>query len=168
LEQGFEAKGEVDLGNATIGGNLDCAGGEFASKDEGPALDLSSAKINGNLVCDRGQFTCGAPPAINANRAKVNGYVYFREGFKASGGVNLVAATIGGNLDCTRATFISYDPEPALDCDSTKIAGNVFLRDGAQFLRNGVELLRGETENMPIEVGEKVRQQVFGALGPAR
>jgi hypothetical protein len=46
--------------------------------------------------------------------------------------VNLVAAKIGGNLDCEDAQFFSKDAASALDADSAKIDGSVFLRRGSE------------------------------------
>jgi hypothetical protein len=122
LSAGFKAEGEVNLLSATIGGNLDCRGGQFISKSEKRAIqangakieggvflgtgfraegevDLVGATIGGHLVCDSGQFISKTEiPALNANGAKIEGTVFLRQGFKAEGEVNLLGATIGGNL----------------------------------------------------------------------
>src|SRR5260370_695950 len=104
LSAGFEAKGEVNLLSATIGGNLDCRGGQFISKSE--------------------------ERAIQANGAKIEGGVFLSTGFRAEGEVNLLGATIGEDLACDGGQFVSKNQEPALDARGAKIQGSVFLRNG--------------------------------------
>jgi hypothetical protein len=154
LHFGFIAEGPVNLIGATIGGDLNCTGGQFAGGGKALALSAGGAKIQGevfmsqgfkaeggvdfiaarigrNLSCDGGQFVGkGEIPALNGNSAQIGGGVYLRAGFKAEGGVNLVAATIGGNLDCDGSEFVSKGDIPALDASSARIEGGVYLRRG--------------------------------------
>jgi len=48
LRNGFKAEGEVRLLGATVGGDLDCHGGQFINK-EGKALSADGAQINGSV-----------------------------------------------------------------------------------------------------------------------
>ncbi len=102
LRNGFKAEGQVRLVGATIGGYLDCDGGQFINK--------------------------GAK-ALNAGAVKLNGSVYLSEGFKAEGEVNLVIATIGGDLGCSGGKFINKWAT-ALSASGMKVKGNVYLRNG--------------------------------------
>ena len=101
LRNGFKAEGEVRLHGATVGGDLDCSGGQFINK-EGKAL--------------------------NAGRAQITGSVFLSDGFKAEGEVRLLGATIGGRLNCSGGQFINKEGN-ALIADGAQITGTVFLSD---------------------------------------
>jgi len=45
LGNGFKSEGKVDLSGTTIGGDLNCKGGEFVGKDGALALDVKGANI---------------------------------------------------------------------------------------------------------------------------
>ncbi|MFZ0246623.1 hypothetical protein [Candidatus Binatus sp.] len=121
LRKGFNAEGEVSLIGATIGGDLSATGGTFK-----------------NLKSDKNPNPTGY--ALSADRIKVTGGVYLRNGFSAEGAVALLGATIGGNLDATGGTFKrpngnALNPdgtknETALNADRVEVAGGVFLRNG--------------------------------------
>ncbi|MBI3574299.1 MAG: hypothetical protein HY083_01350 [Gammaproteobacteria bacterium] len=66
---------------------------------------------------------------IFSDRLKTAGGVFLTDGFHAEGEVRLLGADIGGNLECTGATF-SNPKGDALNADGLKTAGSVFLRDG--------------------------------------
>ena len=167
----FQAFGEVRLFGVTIGGDLDCAGGEFRNEG-GDALSADLAKIGGsvnlregfqafgevrllgatiggNLDGVGGEFRnegCddqGNPrKALSADGAKIAGDVRLREGFRAFGEVRLLGATIGGDLDCVGGEFRN-EGRDALSADGAKIAGEVGLREGFQAF--GAVRLRGAT-----------------------
>jgi hypothetical protein len=105
--QGLRVEGGVDLGGATIGGNLECDGSEFVGKGQA---------------------------ALNANSAKIQGNVYLRRGFKAEGEVDLIAATIGGSLACENGAkfvgeFIKGKEERlAISAGAAKVDGSVLFR----------------------------------------
>jgi hypothetical protein len=116
LKNGFWAEGEVRLEDASIGGSLDCDGGQFINPGA-TALDLRSAKI-GSIVS--------------------LGY-----DFKALGGVSLYGATISGRLRCDYGSFINPEPVQPAPVHQEKVnrtlaaltlesatTGPVFLRDG--------------------------------------
>jgi len=58
------------------------------------------ATIGGNLNCDGGQFVYTNSIALTMERASVKGNVLLCDGFSAEGQVNLSDATIDGYLDC--------------------------------------------------------------------
>jgi hypothetical protein len=67
--------------------------------------------------------------SVTADGAKVKGNVFLTDGFSAEGEVRLLAAQIGGNLDCTGGTFKNPTGR-ALSADGANVRGDVFLSDG--------------------------------------
>ena len=129
LRNGFRTEGQVRLLGATIGGDLDCSN---AAVENPPQADVPGSGI-----------------AVNADRAVVKGAVFLRDGFRAQGDVRLLGANIGGDLDCSNATFAN-PPRPgvpgsgiALAADGIVVKGTVFLNKG--FRAEGeVRLLGGQ------------------------
>ncbi len=116
LRNGFSSEGEVRLLGAEIGGSLECDGSTFknpAQKD-----------------------VPGSGKALFADRIKVTGSVFLRNGFISDGEVRLLGAEIGGNLDCERGMFKNPAQKEvkgsgdALSADGMKVKGSVFLRNG--------------------------------------
>jgi hypothetical protein len=107
LGTGFRADGTVSLAGATIGGDLDCSGGQFVKK-------------------------CGS--TLNASGLKVDGNLYLRQLFRAEGTVNVIGATVGRDLDCSGGHFLKEDGD-ALLADGLEVKGSVYLRRG--FLAEG-------------------------------
>ena len=96
------AEGEVRLLGANIGSNLECAGGKFHNP-------------NGY--------------ALNTDKIKTKGSVFFNEGFSAEGEVLLVGANIGGQLACVNGKF--HNPgKRALSADGMTVKGGVFWSRG--------------------------------------
>jgi sRNA-binding regulator protein Hfq len=85
---------------------------------------------------------------INATGAKIENDVFFRNGFRAEGEVNLVGATIGGNVSCIGAQFINVGGV-ALNAHMLKVEGTFFLRDG--FKAQGEVNLVGATIGKTVE-----------------
>ncbi|MFB2898072.1 hypothetical protein ACE1CI_34590 [Aerosakkonemataceae cyanobacterium BLCC-F50] len=142
LCDGFNAKGKVDLIGASIGGQLDCSGGQFHYDNNEPnnehkiaidehkiAIDAAGAKIAANvLLCkpfeEKGEKT-----------------------FKAEGQVNLHGASIGGKLNCSGGQF--YNPgKIAIDAYGAKITTNVFLNNGFE--------AKGEVKLHRASIGEQL------------
>ena len=92
------AKDQVRLSGAVIGGQLDCTGGSFWNK----------GKI-----------------ALNAQGIKVAGIVFLCNEFNAEGAVWLLGAEIGGQLIC-RGSF-QNEGRNALIAQSVKVAADVLL-----------------------------------------
>jgi hypothetical protein len=84
---------------------------------------------------------------IVADGLSVEGGLFLRAGFVALGEVRLLNARIGGNLDCSGATFENLPQKgvsgrgKALDAGGARISGNVFLREG--FVAEGEVWLPG-------------------------
>ena len=74
--------------------------------------------------------------------------VVLNNAFCAKGEVRLLDATIGGTLDCTRATFENPEGD-ALSADRLECKGSVFLTDG--FSAKGEVRLRGATIGSNLE-----------------
>jgi hypothetical protein len=64
-----------------------------------------------------------------AQAAKVTGSIFLRNGFVATGLVDLNSTDIGGQLNCAASHFIVTKGD-ALNAQGAKIAGGVFLSDG--------------------------------------
>lgn len=149
LNDGFEAKGEVRLLSAEIGGNLECSGGKFTDLN-GDALTadgmiltgdvvlqdgfeaqgevrLLGARIGGNLVCSGGKFIHRDGFALACDRMTVAGDIFLHGGFQAQGVVRLLGAKIGGDLACSGGEF-TYPVGDALDGNGMTVKGAVFLR----------------------------------------
>lgn len=170
LNNGFRAKDEVLLRNATITGNLQCQGGTFDNLG-GTALDadgleckgdvflrdgfsakgqvrLVGASIGGDLDCAGGTLENPEGVALAADGLECKGGVFLTAGFSAKGEVRLLGATIDGNLECTAGTFDNPQGE-ALFADGLECKGSVFLRDG--FSAKGVVRLLGATISGNLE-----------------
>ncbi len=152
MYSGFKAEGEVCFRGARIGGNLNCDEAIMINP-QGRALDgggmmvqgyvslssgfraegevhLASARICGYLDCCSGHFSDHSeePRALFADALDVGGGVFLSSGFNAEGGVRLLGAKIGGNLECDGGQFTNSGC--ALDAEAAKVDGYVFLRDG--------------------------------------
>jgi hypothetical protein len=86
------------------------------------------AKIGGNLYSTEASYENAAGDALAFPGADINGGVFLKDGFRATGRVNLVDAKIRGILACTHANF-SNERGVALALDGAEI-GHVVLSDG--------------------------------------
>jgi hypothetical protein len=66
--------------------------------------------------------------------------MFLRQGFRSDGNVNLMGATIGGDLDCTGGTF-NNPKDYALSLQRIDVKGEIFLSHG--FISNGEVGLAG-------------------------
>jgi hypothetical protein len=71
---GFKANGRVSIMSATIGGDLDCEGGQFINQDTNTR-------------------------ALDAERVKIDGDVFLRKGFKAVGKVDFESSYIARSFE---------------------------------------------------------------------
>ena len=122
-------------------------------------FDLEDAKVPFPLYFEQCKFTAYANfrntqmPALymlgthtgplSADGLKTNGPVFFRNGFKAEGEINLVAATVGGSLVCDYGQFLNKDAR-AINADGLKVGGYIFLRNVKA--EGEVSLLRARVE----------------------
>jgi hypothetical protein len=148
----FSAKGEVLLSGAHIKSQLICRDGQF-SNEKGPALSadrltvdqdmlcdgkfsakgevlLLGAHIKGQLDCTGGKFSSNSKDrsALNAGNLTVDGGMYCRKEFEATGGVSLVGANIKGQLDCTGGKFSNSKDRPALNAGNLTVDGGMYCR----------------------------------------
>jgi hypothetical protein len=115
----------VTFREATIGGDLNCSGGQF-SNAEGPALEANSATISGNLACDGGTFANKKGYALSFDSAKIGRNVFLRNHASFEGGVWLYNAWIGGDFECDAGQFTGSQDD-ALNASSAKIGSKVSL-----------------------------------------
>jgi hypothetical protein len=113
---GSSFKGEVGLGGAYIGGNLECDGSAFENPFSNPD---------------------GSRCAIRADRITVNGGMFLRHQFSSKGSVRLINAKIG-TLDCTKAT-IEGDGKNGFNAENASIAGHAVF-DNFAIQNAGLEL----------------------------
>ena len=152
LDQGFRADGAIYLLGAHIKGNLECRGAHISSPsgraiyaermriDGDVYLDsysnqsrftaigtvyLLKAEIGGALSCRGAQLNASnaSLPSLFAERMTVDGDVYLNEGFSASGGINLNAATIGGSLEIAPNRLQQDKRLSAIDAIDMRVSG---------------------------------------------
>jgi len=156
LNGNFTATGEVRLMGVQTDGNLDCSDAKFVDQKNGDALLFDSAVIKGNVFLKNkftatgtvrlvgaqidGSLECTSAKfndprsgdqhvgALICDRAVIKGGVFLTNGFTASGTVSLIGMQIGGNLDCSKATFNGTDGY-ALLAEGLVVAGGFFFRD---------------------------------------
>lgn len=110
MRDGFVATGDVRLGGAKLGGNLECIGATFRTERD----------AKGNPGC-----------ALWADGLEARGFVFLHN-VKATGAVRLLWAKLGGSLECAGATFRAErdakgNPGVALAADGLEAKGSVFL-----------------------------------------
>ena len=67
-------------------------------------------------------------PKLNAHRLQCNGPLHLREGFQATGLVDLTGAKITGQLACVGGKFLAKDT--SLNCNGISVGADVFLSGG--------------------------------------
>jgi hypothetical protein len=116
LHNGFSADGEVRLLGAQISRNLECDGGRFRG-----------ASSTGRD---------GASHSLSAHTVTVEGNVYLRQGFHATGEVAFSGAQIVGNLECTCGVF-----HGDLNLQAASIKGVFFWRNVVDAERTLLDLM---------------------------
>jgi hypothetical protein len=162
LNDGFTARGEINLLGAHIGGRFICSGATLASTGR-PALNGERLTVGQSMVC-RAKFTAfgelrlrGAHilgdldfgeanlvnpdgRALSAGRLAVDQDLICGQGFTARGEVCLIGARIGGDLDFGGATLANADG-PALYANRLTVGQSMFCR--AKFSASGEVRLLG-------------------------
>jgi len=124
---------------AWITGNLDL---------EGEALPVPLGLAHCTLDEDVVLMDCTLPalympgtylPKLNAHRLQCNGSLHLRDGFQATGLVDLTGAKITEQLACVGGKFLAQGM--ALECDGITVGAAVFLSEG--FEARGEVNLRG-------------------------
>jgi len=119
LDDGFSARGEVNLAGAHIGGRLVLSGASLANEN-GWAL------LAGVLTVGQG--------------------MYCREGFSARGEVNLAGAHIGGQLNLRGASLVNENG-PALNADGLTVDGHMSCAEGFS-ARGAVNLVNAKVGSL--------------------
>ncbi|MDW8313021.1 MAG: hypothetical protein RMK02_09840 [Burkholderiales bacterium] len=86
---------------------------------------LQHASVQGVIYLRGSELRAG----LNGDRMRCTGGLLLRDGFLSRGEVRFLGAKIGGELDCSGATF-EVGKGAALSADGAEINGGVFLRDG--------------------------------------
>ncbi len=161
LADGFTADGVIWLMGAHIAGTFDMNGARLTSADSSGVVlaadtaivggsvllrngfaaaggvSLRGAKLASSLECDGASIANatadGTGVALAADHAEIGGAVLLRHGFTTRGGISLIAARIGGNLECDGATLLNRTEDGtgvALAAENAVIGGAVLLRHG--------------------------------------
>jgi cytoskeletal protein CcmA (bactofilin family) len=118
---------------------------------------LVGAKIEGSLECNGAKLKAKGS-ALNADSAKIGGYVFLKDGFESEGEISLRGAEITEQLNCVGAK-LKASPS-ALLADGSKIGGGVMLILG--FESEGTIRLAGAEIGGNLEViGARVSEVVF-------
>ena len=116
LDRGFSTEGAVRLHSASVGGQVCCSG----------------AKLNG---CDNDG------DALIADGIRTGGNLFLDDGFTAAGGVRLLGADIGGQLNCQGSSLNSRsDHADALFAKGMRAGGDLYFDEG--FTTSGAIVLR--------------------------
>ena len=119
----IKAKAVVRLGDAHIGGTLDCSGGRFEAARSG------SAKVSSTQADSPKPWEVPVR-AIRAYRLKLAGSLYLRNA-RSAGELAFTGAEIDGDADCRGGYFWagSKNDPIALRFSRSKIGGNTYLRN---------------------------------------
>lgn len=140
MNQGFKAKGEVNLMNARIAGNFDCTHGTF-NNQYGIALSIERARIDGDV------FFSGYLKNNTVIESKKD------DRFMAAGEVNLCGAKISGMLNCKNGRFHNNQNNSgekdkkiyALRAIGISIQGPLFMSEGFK-VKGSVSLLNAKID----------------------
>lgn len=129
----------LDATGVHVGGNLFLRDElTITGHDKIGALSLLHAQIGNILTIDGATFTNTAGPALNANRARIGGYLALlgRTLFAAGGdsaAVSLISAQVGGRFGCTDTVELrtAPDSELVLDLQDMKVGAAMRLPRGA-------------------------------------
>ena len=102
-------------------------------------IDFKGARVTGNFECFDGEIKLsrgvrkaqGHPNALWLENARIDGHVLLRDALRVAGCVNLLAAKIGGNLECDGSTFIN-EGAISLLAERAQVDGSIYLRRGFQ------------------------------------
>jgi len=100
----------------------------------GGAVGLVDAHITGALRFDGARLANDSGPALDADRLRVDGGMFVRDGFTAvaageRGAIRLLDARVTGPLELDTAR-LANDSGPALVADGLRVDGGMFLGDG--------------------------------------
>jgi hypothetical protein len=129
--EGVWVRGTLDLRLVSCPVRLFALSCVFDSEIDAFSASIPSFNLAGSSI-----------PGLNADGIKVRGSLVLRRKFAAAGPVRVPGAEIGGDLDCSDATFHGVD-RPALFADRIIVNGSIFL--ASKFRATGeVRLLGAE------------------------
>jgi hypothetical protein len=125
----------VRLKGAWIEGPIDiesahCVRGLWLEKSRIEKLSAQNAKFPWIVLSGSRVGRKGAEFSIDLISADIAGNVFFDEGFHAVAPVQLIGATVGGQLNCVGGRIEGSLSETALCCDQAHVGGSIFLREG--------------------------------------
>lgn len=118
------SEGTVRLEGAQIAGDLDCTGGLFQARAFLEA-DWNPKKKDSQYDLD----------AIKADNLDVQADLLLGDGFESKGIVSLIGARVGGDMQCSGASFHFPGEEPLI-ADGINVSGTTFLTDDVR--TNGI------------------------------
>ncbi len=115
---GARVTGVLDLQNAEVGCALELVGCSF---EAAPVLVRARTRVL--------RFTGSHLPGLSAYGVRVDGHLGLDRGFTSVGVVDLMQATVVGDVDCGAGTFANPSGD-ALSADGVHVTGSVFLSNG--------------------------------------
>ncbi len=115
---GARVTGVLDLQNAEVGCALELVGCSF---EAAPVLVQARTRVL--------RFTGSHLPGLSAYGVRVDGHLGLDRGFTSVGVVDLMQATVVGDVDCGAGTFANPSGD-ALSADGVHVTGSVFLSNG--------------------------------------
>lgn len=116
---GARIVGALDLSFATVDVPLRLSACHFADEPNLMQAKLALLDLSGGRL-EKG---------LTADRVKIAGSLFCRDGFRANGEIRLLGAEIGGNVTFDGASLKNSDKR-VLTADGVKIAGGLFCRNG--------------------------------------
>ncbi len=131
--QNFSVEGGVNIDSAKIGGQLSCGHARFTASNRAPPTD--SVAMTGERrrpLPDSASLEeiANSERALSADEAKIGGDAVFGDYLKVAGKVNLIGASIGGDLRCEGPeTEFRNAGTWAIEADGVSVAGTTFVND---------------------------------------
>jgi sRNA-binding regulator protein Hfq len=104
-------------------------------------IRLRGGHIAGSFSMNGAELTNTSGPAISADRLRVDGSIFLRNGFTATGNgtqgtIRLASAQIASDLEMDSAELTNTSG-PALNANQLRVGGSIFLRNGFTATGNG-------------------------------
>ncbi|MCW1985241.1 UNVERIFIED_ORG: hypothetical protein M2348_000973 [Sphingomonas sp. R1F5B] len=110
--------GTLNLKCCKVEGDLALLACKFPVPIIAYGANLAGLNLDGNAIS-----------GLKADRMRVSGGIFLRNGFSSIGEVRLLGATIGGDLDCSNG-HLANENGKALSADGSKIGGSCFFNNG--------------------------------------
>lgn len=100
----FESNNEFSLiaENSLIGSDIDLTGIEANAE-----IRLIGAKVERSIILSAAQISSKGGPTFNAERAVVNGSLFFTNGFRSNGEIRLNAIHVNGNMRFSNSSVVT-------------------------------------------------------------